>query len=71
MAAAPVFSRHGVAILAALAFPLIVLMVAAAYCFTGYFISRRRRLGAGWALRWRRPRCSFSSLCTSLSGGTA
>lgn len=44
-AVAPAFSRHGFAIAAAL-FPLIVLIVAVPYFVTGYFISRRRRLGA-------------------------
>jgi hypothetical protein len=43
--AAPIFSRHGFVIAAAL-FPLIVLIVAVTYCVTGYFIGRRRRLGA-------------------------
>lgn len=44
-AASPMFSGHGFVIAAAL-FPLIVLTVAVPYFITGYFISRRRRLGA-------------------------
>lgn len=44
-AVTPAFSRHGFMI-AAVLFPSIVLMVAATYFVTGYFISRRRRLGA-------------------------
>jgi len=41
---APMFSRHGFSIAGAL-FPLIVLIIALAYCVTGYFIGQRRRLG--------------------------
>ncbi|MFL5612943.1 MAG: hypothetical protein ACJ796_04705 [Gemmatimonadaceae bacterium] len=44
-AASPMFSGHGFVIAAAL-FPLVVLIVAVAYFVTGYFIHRRRRLGA-------------------------
>lgn len=44
-AASPVFSGHGFVLAAAL-FPLIVLIVAVAYFVIGYFIQRRRRLGA-------------------------
>lgn len=43
--AAPMFSGHRFAIAGAM-FPLIVLLVALAYCVTGYLIGRRRRLGA-------------------------
>jgi len=43
--AAPMLSRHGFVIAAAL-FPLIVLIVAVTYGVTGYFIGQRRRFGA-------------------------
>lgn len=41
----PLFSRHRVAIAAAL-FPLVVSIMAVAYCITGYLIAQQRRLGA-------------------------